>query len=303
MAQSDKGRASGEDAAGVGDAAILLQPVSDSTVAAIDERLGSNAAAVLFEDFIVAVDTGMRPPAARLFRQALQETYGRPVRFVCLTHYHADHTFGLGAFKDCLVVGSAAIWEALEQSPDWTPEGQQRFREEDPEAGTWLDEVERVWPSVLFESRMDIASGEKRLQLHASGGHTRCSSWGYVPTEKVLLAGDLIFAEQVPFAGDGTADPEAWIATLRSWLALDVEWVIPGHGPVAGRDEIVRQLAFLEELRTNTLATVEGDGQPQDIAVPATYELVRAPWFVERTLARWHAFYSACQPGAQQPED
>lgn len=303
MAQCDKGRAGEGDAAGIRGAAISLQRVSDSTVAAVDERLGSNAAAVLFEDFIVAVDTGMRPPAARLFRQALEGTYRRPVKFVCVTHYHADHTFGLGAFKDCVVVASADIVDALERSPDWTPEGQQRFREEDPEAGVWLDEVELVWPSLLFDGRIDITSRGRRLELHTSGGHTRCSSWGYLPTEKVLLAGDLIFAEQVPFSGDGTADPETWIATLRSWLAMDVEWVIPGHGPVVRRKEIARQLDFLETLRANTLATVNQGGQPADIVVPTTYELVRVPWFVERTLALWYAFYRAQQPCAGVPEE
>jgi glyoxylase-like metal-dependent hydrolase (beta-lactamase superfamily II) len=275
---------------------ILLQPVTPSTVAAVDPRLASNAAAVVFPDFLVAVDVGMRPTASRLFREALERSYRRPVKFVCVTHYHADHTFGLGPFKDCTVVASREILDALRRSPDWTPEGQLRFRVNDPEGGRWLAEVEQVLPSMLFEGTLTLADAGRRLELHSGGGHTRCSVWGYLPEERVLFAGDLIFAEQVPYAGDDTADPEVWIDTLRSWLTLEVDWVIPGHGPLREAAEIARQLRFLEELRANTLATLQEGGRPEDIVVPPVYDVVREPWFVEKTRARWHAYYRSRSP-------
>ncbi len=277
---------------------IVLQQVSSSTVVAIDPRLGSNAGAVVFEDFIVAVDVGMRPFASREFRRVLEATYRRPVRFVCVTHYHADHTFGLGPFKDCVVVGSAAIMSALAKSPDWTPEGQERWRVGDTEGGAWLQEVERVWPTLLVHGRLDIVRGEQRLELRASPGHTECSLYGYFPAEKVLFAGDLIFADQVPFAGDDTVDPERWISTLKSWVQLEVAQVIPGHGPVSDTTEITRQLEFLETLRANTLTALDQGQGPEEIVVPRTYAEVREPWFVEKTVRRWHSYYAGGQPRA-----
>jgi len=48
----------------------------------------------------------------------------------------------------------------------------------------------------------------------------------------VLFAGDLLFAGKFPYAADDTCDPEAWIATLKTWLGMDILHVIPGHGPV-----------------------------------------------------------------------
>lgn len=281
----------GNSAAGTG--GIALHQVSESAVAAIDSRLASNAAAVVFRDFIAAVDVGMRPFASRMFRTALEETYQRPVKFVCVTHYHADHTFGLSPFRDCTLVASAAITAALEQSSDWSAEGQARWRESEPEGAAWLEEVERIWPSFLLEGRLQLADGDKRLELYSSGGHTQCSLYGYLPEERVLLAGDLIFADQVPFAGDDTADPETWISVLSGWLNLAVDWVIPGHGPVSTGAEIRRQLAFLEELRDATLTTLAENGRPEDIPLPSTYPEVREPWFVEKTLKRWHSYYRA----------
>jgi cyclase len=270
---------------------ITLQRVTESTVAAIDPRLQSNAAAIIFDDFIVAVDVGMRPYAARLFREALESTYRRPVRLACVTHCHADHTFGLQAFKDVTVFGSRRLADALERSPDWSPEARARRRQDDPEGGGWLDEVELVVPSLRFDGRMDVANNGMLAEFRHSGGHTDCSVYGYLPEEKVLFAGDLIFAGGFPFAGDPTADPEVWMATLRAWTGMAIDYVIPGHGPVSGPGEIVKQLEFFQTLKQNTLEAIEAGRGCEDIVLPSIYPLGEKGWFGEKTAQRWHAFY------------
>jgi cyclase len=270
---------------------IALQQVTESTVAAIDPRLQSNAAAIILDDFIVAVDAGMRPYAAQLFRATLESTYRRRVRFVCVTHKHADHTFGLGAFKDVTVFGSRRLAEALEQSPDFAPEARAAWKQNDPEGGEWLDEVELVTPSLRFDGRMDIADNGRIVEFHHAGGHTDCSVYGYLPEEKVLFSGDLIFADMFPFAGDDTADPEVWMSTLRLWMTMEIDHVIPGHGPVSGPGEIVRQLGFLESLKRNTMEALAAGRDCTGIMLPSTHPVGDKPWFAEKTLQRWHAYY------------
>jgi glyoxylase-like metal-dependent hydrolase (beta-lactamase superfamily II) len=271
---------------------IRLQQVTENTVAAIDPRLVSNAAAVIMDDFIVAVDVGMRPDASRLFRATLEETFQRPVKFVCVTHYHADHTFGLRPFKDVTLFASRQIVDTFAQSPDWNPDARERWKQNDPDGGEWLDEVEFVLPQLLFQQGLDIAGGDDLVEFHHSGGHTSCSVYGYYPREKVLLAGDLIFSGRFPFAGDGTADPEAWMSTLRTWLEMEIEHVIPGHGPVSDADEIARQLEFFEILKRNTLQAITADGDHRDIVLPTVYpSIAEDEWFTGRTLERWYAYY------------
>ena len=271
---------------------VQLQRVSESTVAAIDPRLVSNAAAVVLGDFIVAVDVGMRPYASALFRAALEETFQRPVKFVCVTHYHADHTFGLRPFKDVTLFASRQIVDTFAQSPDWSPEARARWKRDDPEGGEWLDEVEFVRPQLLFQQELEIAGGDDLVEFHHSGGHTSCSVYGYYPREKVLLAGDLIFAGRFPFAGDGTADPEAWMSTLKTWLEMDIEHVIPGHGPVSDVGEIGRQLEFFEILKRNTLQAIKAGGDHRDIILPTVYPpSAEDGWFVAKTLERCYAYY------------
>jgi glyoxylase-like metal-dependent hydrolase (beta-lactamase superfamily II) len=271
---------------------LHLQRVTENTVVAIDPRLVSNAAAVVVGDFVVVVDVGMRPYASRLFRAALEEGFQRPVKFVCVTHYHADHTFGLQAFKDATVFASRQIVDTLAQSPDWSPEARARWKQDDPEGGEWLDEVEFVQPQLLFQQALDIVGGDDLVEFYHSGGHTSCSVYGYYPREKVLLAGDLIFAGRFPFAGDASTDPETWMSTLRTWLELDIEQVIPGHGPVSGKDEIAKQLEFLEILKRNTLQAIKAGGGHRDIVMPTVYPpAAEDEWFAGRTLERSYTYY------------
>ena len=201
----------------------------------------------------------MRPYAARLFREALESTYGRPVRFACVTHCHPDHTFGLKAFKDVTIFGSRRLAAALEQSPDWSPEARARRKQDDPEGGDWLDEVELVLPSLRFDGRMDIVNKGRLLEFRHSGGHTDCSVYGYLPDEKVLFSGDLIFAGAFPLCrrpdgGPGGVDGHSADVDEHA----EIDHVLPGHGPVSGPGEIVRQLEFLEIMKRNTIEAIRG---------------------------------------------
>jgi cyclase len=270
---------------------IHLQQVSESTLAAIDPRLGSNAAAIILDEFIIAIDAGVHPDGARLFRATLEETYRRPVRFTCMTHFHCDHTFGLRSFRDTTLFASSRIVGNLRQHPDWTLELIAMFKAQDPEGSGWLDEVGLIKPSVLFDKRL-VISNNKSVEFRHCGGHTSCSIYGYFADEKVLFAGDLVVVGGFPYAGDATVDPEAWMSTLRSWLDMDIDRVVPGHGPVSGVGEISRQLEMLETLKRNTLAAIEAGGDHTDIVVPPEYTVVMdESWFLEKTTQRWHAYY------------
>ena len=139
---------------------------------------------------------------------------------------------------------------------------------------------------------MDLVNQGRLIEFHHAGGHTSCSVYGYYPDEKVLFAGDLIFAGQMPFAADVTCNPEQWIAVLKAWLSRDIVHVIPGHGPVAGMAEIRKHLDFFELLKQATLDAIQAGKEPQDITMPATYTVgEKEQWLVERTRKHWYEFY------------
>jgi hypothetical protein len=73
---------------------------------------------------------------------------------------------------------------------------------------------------------------------------------------------------------------------------MDIEQVIPGHGPVSGKDEIAKQLEFFEILKRNTLRAIEPGGDYRDIVLPTVYPpAAEDEWFTGRTLEHWYTYY------------
>jgi cyclase len=272
---------------------ISIQQVSPNVVAAIDKSLVSNACAAILEDGLIMIDAGMRPDVARILRNQLEMEFGRRVRYFCLTHYHADHSFSTRAFKDTTILASAALVDNLKNSPDWTPENLAAMKKRETIGGEWVDEVEFILPSLLFQERLDILDRETCVEFHHSGGHTSCSVYAFFPQEKVLFAGDLIFAGRFPYAGDPTSDPEHWIKALQGWSKFDIDVVIPGHGALGSRQLIAEQLAFLEALKENTLTAISSGKTPQDIEIPAPFSTQdKGDGHVKATLDFWFSYYS-----------
>jgi cyclase len=273
-----------------------LEQVSERTAALIVPELRSNAGAIALDSFIVVIDPTMIPSAAGAFRQRLEDQFGLPARFLLITHYHADHVFGAAPFKDTCIIGSTELIANILERRDteWSPEAIEQWKQNIPaEDADWIDDVEILVPTLGFRDRLEIHDDDQVVLLYHSGGHTNCSTYAYVPQEKVLFAGDLMFAKGFPYAGDPTCDPERWIDVLRSFLSLDFEKLVPGHGPVVGKDEVEKHLAFFEALRDATQDAIRAGESHEAIQAPEFYESSEEHvWAKAATLERWHAFYT-----------
>jgi cyclase len=277
---------------------IDLTQISERTTAVIDQgNLRSNAGAVALDNFIVAIDSTMKPTAAKVFRQKLEQRFDLPVRFFLLTHHHADHVFGVAPFKDTCVIGSAELTASILKKKDteWSPKAIERWKQNNPdEDTTWVDEVEIIVPTLSFQGRVEIRDGGQVVELVHAGGHTRCSTYAYVPHEKVLFAGDLMFAESFPYAGDPTCDPDRWMDVFRDFLSLDFQRLVPGHGPVVGKDEVEKHLAFFEALRDATKEAIRAGTGPDAVQSPQFYgQGEEHAWAKKATLEHWYAFYKS----------
>jgi glyoxylase-like metal-dependent hydrolase (beta-lactamase superfamily II) len=211
-----------------------------------------------------------------------------------LTHYHGDHSLVLGEFKDSCLIGSYLVTQKIldRKKMEWSQAGLEKWKQEKPEEAWRLDEVEVLAPTVSFQNTLIIRDDDLMVELHHAGGHTDCSSYAYAPHEKVIFAGDLMFAKCFPYAGDPTCDPDRWIEIFQEFLALDFEKLVPGHGPIVGRDEVEKHLRFFEALKQATKEAITAGKDHEAIEVPKFYELdEEKAWIKTNTLKHLYTFY------------
>ncbi len=228
---------------------MTYEKVTENVYAITDGSTRGNVAAFVLPSEIIFVDSGMSLPIIKKFREELEKETGKKVSTLVITHTHGDHVFGNQVFSDCRIIASKHTKERMVVSKenDWTPEKIEEWKKtaEDPTA---LDGLEIVLPTESFEHAFEIDDYDTKIIIKNTGGHTAGSSYVYYPEAKALIAGDNLFINSFPWAGDQSANPQAWIDAFKEYLSLDVEFFIPGHGPVSSKAEVQEYLDYFEKI-------------------------------------------------------
>lgn len=129
-----------------------------------------------------------------------------------------------------------------------------------------------VLPNRTFADRCTLTVGEKRVELFEAGpAHTRGDAYVYLPDDRVVFTGDLVFKNAHPIAWQGPVS--RWIAACRAIADLDVETVVPGHGPVTDKSGLEETIDYFEHLTSEARKRydegVPVDEAARDIAVDA----------------------------------
>ena len=109
-----------------------------------------------------------------------------------------------------------------------------------------LPDLELTLPNETFMEEKTIQGTKRTAKLFTlGGGHSFCDSMLYLPEEKVIFMGDLVFVQCHPTFFDET-DPRKWMDILREVKKLDIETVIPGHGDIGTKDDIDTMIHYLD---------------------------------------------------------
>jgi len=235
----------------------------------------SNAGLVTGDGVSILVDTLFDVPLTRNMLDGMQKvTATHPITTVFNTHSNGDHWFGNQLLADREIIASAA---ALAEMPDAGPERLVALRELPGAVGDfaraifspfdWSD-CRPPMPNRSFEGQLDLDIGGTEVQLIQLGpAHTAGDTIAWVPSTKTLYAGDLLFIGGTPIIWAGPLSN--WVAACDHMLALDPEYVVPGHGPVTdkGGIQVVRDyLTFVDsEARKRFDAGMNVDEAIRDI--------------------------------------
>lgn len=190
----------------------------------------SNAGFVVTPAGVVVIDALGSPQLARELLDEIARITPQPVTHVLVTHYHADHIYGLQEFRKrgARIVAQRGALEYIHSDT-----AASRLRASRVELAPWIDQgTELVVPDQWIDGTTELVLGGVRMVLRPVGpAHTPEDLVVFLPSEQVLFAGDLVFRGRIPFVGQ--ADSRQWIAALDTLLKLQPKVVVPGHGALS----------------------------------------------------------------------
>ncbi len=183
---------------------------------------------------IIATDPINRGAAAWL-KSEIEKRFGVPIRYLIYSHDHADHIAG-GEVLD----GDEVIVVAHENAKE-TIIGEKR-----PTAV----------PELTFSDRLTIELGGKRVDLVYVGlSHSDNMIVMHFPEERALFAVDFISVKRLPYRDLTDAYFPQWIEAIRRVEAMDFDILVPGHGLLGTKPDVIEHRKYLEQLYEAVLAS------------------------------------------------
>jgi glyoxylase-like metal-dependent hydrolase (beta-lactamase superfamily II) len=223
-----------------------------------------NSTFIIGDQDVVVVDTGFSKSAGEVILGALRAITPRPVSLVINTHWHGDHIFGNQVFRTAfpgarfvahpetragIITGEieyraenqhktvARIAELRAKATRTETEGRE-LRLAEWQIDAWQGDY--VLPDLLVDRHLTVMQGNRRIDVvHLGDANTRGDLVVQLPAERVAISGDMAITP-VPFAY--FSSPRAWIRTLDALAALDVDTIVPGHGPAQTSRQFIRDL-------------------------------------------------------------
>jgi cyclase len=193
-----------------------LKRISEHVYAYVDVKeagpgnsFGANAGIIVGPDSIVVIDTLVSAKEAQRLLRDIREISDKPISYVINTHYHLDQSFGNGEFagQGAAIISHAACRAEMEQKAvEGLAHSENYGLTAEDMAGTAI-----AYPDITFTDRLQLHLGDLAVELiHVAPSHSKGSILVYLPAEKVVFAGDVLFTGFHPYM--------ARYQTKRMWL-------------------------------------------------------------------------------------
>src|ERR1700736_3799920 len=206
---------------------LTMEKVTDNLYVIIGN--GGNVAVMPTTEGVILVDDKFAADAPEITAKVKSIT-DKPIRYVLNTHQHGDHTGG----NEALLAASAEIIIHKNARANMVTVKQPGL------------------PRITFSDETQVFLGGLEVRArHLGRGHTNGDAVIYFPSERVLHTGDLFVNGGAPFIDTNNGGSiKEWDKTVQAALQLDFDTVIPGHGPVTKKADLVKWVQTLGMLRT-----------------------------------------------------
>jgi glyoxylase-like metal-dependent hydrolase (beta-lactamase superfamily II) len=221
---------------------------------------GGNVAVYITNEGVILVDDKFEYDGQDIVDKVKSVT-DQPIKYVLNTHHHGDHTGSNAKFLPTAEVISHV--NARKNMIDGKQPGA---------------------PRVTFTEETAVFLGGKEVRARYFGrGHTNGDVMIYFPALKVLHTGDLMAGSSplIDYAGGGSL--KEWAATLDKAMQIDFDTVIPGHGPIAKKADLLAYRNNVEKLENRVSGLISEGKSKDEIAKVMTAEYGWAPNSLQMT--------------------
>lgn len=207
----------------------------------------SNAYAILTKEGWVVIDSLSTPELSREFYNQLLRVKNIPVKYLIITHYHPDHWYGASVFKE---VGAIVIAHKNLNEFYKSPESKLTLEASNQRFGGIYKNVILTPADIEITDKKEIKVGEYEITiLPMTPAHTNNDIVVFVKKDKILFAGDLVYQNRIPFAGDRGASVKNWLKVLQDMKNLSPKIILGGHNQPMDIKSIDFTYAYLSYTR------------------------------------------------------
>jgi len=215
----------------------------------------SNAGLIVDGEASLLVDTLFDLNLTREMLRIMQDAapQAKNIGVLVNTHANGDHCFGNQLVEGAEIIASEA---SAREMAEFTPQmlaHMMRMAPEMGETGRYLLDIFGMFdfegitmpaPTKTFQDRLSLKVGDKPVDLIKVGpAHTKGDVLVLLPEERTIFTGDILFIDGTPIMWAGPVSN--WIDACDRILAMDVTTVVPGHGPITGKDGVARVRDYL----------------------------------------------------------
>ncbi len=216
----------------------------------------SNSCFVNLGNSYLVIDSGPTYQYAAQAYKKMKNLKDLPVSYVIDTHVHDDHWLGNSYY---ITLGSKIIGsQAFKELPKAEKTRMQRRISEDA-----YKQTTQVYPTLFVDKEkvLDINGKKVIIKSVNNKAHTNSDLYVYIPSEKIVFVGDLVFNQRLPSLRDG--DISGWLKALDEIKNMDVKYIIGGHGTNVDKNAVEYTYEYLKTLRDEVKKRID-DGE--DIA-------------------------------------
>lgn len=203
---------------------------------------GGNIVVATGDDATFLVDDQVAPVTEQI-REKVASITDRPIDFVLNTHWHHDHTGGNEA------LGESGAWIVAHENV----RARMQIENHSDITGTKAPSPDGALPVLTFPSSMTFhLNGDTIRAFHAPHAHTDGDTIVHFVEDDVLHAGDILFNGMYPYLdvwAGGSVDGALAALEKIVEIAGDETRIVPGHGPVASRADVERNVAMIRKAR------------------------------------------------------